>query len=888
MGYPNDLSDTSIDMITLFFLRQRLSLALAFVFGTIVFTFSLQGNKPIEIDLVVELVNEQSGVAQLYCAADGEKYTSKKKLQFSYSEKYRIAENIYRFTGVLPCDSNVKKLRFDPVWERGHVIVKKFSIKKYGWTDINLNDEFNYSMKILNGVDKFYIDENGIHIISRTHDPFIELTQDLQHHTKLHYFFVAKFILFYTFLSFLAINIVTRSFSLIMTNGIKIEYARVTFSNYLDRLLVSSFSGLMRWSITKRQVNIYVITLAFVISTYANIIHIENIYHAFSYASILAFISSEFHLLALPLLCYFFLESILRRNRAINSIVSGMLIVASVVYLADAYLLRLNGMHVAHGITMLFDGGPQNLLKNIRFTKLSATTLIIYHVATVVIIIGSVFVAKILNRFSLRINFRLSLIQFSVFFVAAIFIIFLEQTMFSHLKGARKLAEEQANMPLYIMFNKAKDHLLVYNISVAQFKQHDKDVSKVQPKNNLKNGNNFYLFILESVREDVINTEVTPNIDKFRQDAISFTRAIANGNATHYGWYAIINSRTPLFWETYRNLNITRGSSGLLALKQAGYQINIHSAKDLSYLQSDKVMFGNKEPVYDYLSDHPDLSPLDHDIRVINHLIAMSLEQAKGGNSFNAIFLDSTHYPYRWKAGSIEEFKPYIGTPQGSVSLNTARNLAMSDSPQITNRYKNSIKYTDMLFGKFIDSLKKNKLYEKSVIVVVGDHGQQFMEHNFLMHGKTLYSEDLHIPLYIRIPGQKAEVRNTVGNQIDIMPTLLDYAGLEPAKNNLSDGRSLLADTSQGFGVSFAAGMQNTPHSFILETNNWKIMSELEIRAPKESRRLFIKKILNSDDEEYIPGAGTKMDYKSFIDKHFSSHFKNSTFLEKFEYNPQQ
>lgn len=871
-------------MIRRFLINNQLALVFAFVVGTIAFYFHLQADKPIEIEIVVELIDTPPDVVQIYCAKEGVEYSGARRLVFNHDDNTRITGNTYRLTGQLPCDSSVSKLRFDPVWGKGHVVINTFSLKKFSWIEVDLQNEFDRSMKILNGVDKLYMAEDGLHIESLSNDPILELTADLQQHTKLPVHYVLLLVLLYTLVSFVLLRMSTLLFSTLMKQGVNIELARLRAAVYLDSMLSRSRIKLFYWYTIKRQLNVYVIGIAFVIATWANKIQIENVYSEFSLVSLSAFVASELQLIVFPMTAYLFIYSIIGRRQSLASIASAMLLIGSILYLVDANLVRLNGMHVTHGISMLFDGGVQNVIKNIQFTKLATSTLILYQLLALLSIIGSVFLAHYLKKLSSKVDCRLSLARYSVVFIVSLAVIYVEQIEFSDQKSSQHFSAEQANLPLYIVFKKADDNLLVYDINVQQFNQTDAITKNINTRALPGNKMNIYLFILESVREDIINDQVTPNIAEFRRNSMSFSRAIANGNATHYGWYSIINSRTPLFWDTYRSQEEILGSSALTAFKKAGYQINIHSAKDLSYLQSKSIMFGNVKPVYDYLSKNPELSAPEQDAQVIDTLIEMSEDQARGEGSFNAIFLDSTHYPYLWKADSINEFSPYTGSPSEFVSLNAARELAITDNPLILNRYKNSIKYTDQLVGRFIESLKQQGLYEQSAIVIVGDHGQQFMEHNFLMHGKTLFSEDIHIPLYMKIPGQTAGLRDNIANQLDIMPTLLEHAKLKPLENNLSDGRSLISAPQQ-FGLGFAAGMQNTPYSFVLETNDWKVMAELEARAPKMSKQLFIKRILTSNDEEYVPGMGSKTDYKNFIDKHFTRYFEKLSILGAFEYS---
>jgi arylsulfatase A-like enzyme len=82
-------------------------------------------------------------------------------------------------------------------------------------------------------------------------------------------------------------------------------------------------------------------------------------------------------------------------------------------------------------------------------------------------------------------------------------------------------------------------------------------------------------------------------------------------------------------------------------------------------------------------------------------------------------------------------------------------------------------------------------LYERSIIVLFSDHGEEFMDHDGLDHGATLYQEQLHVAMMIRFPGygRRQDIQTPV-RTLDIFPTLFDALGLQgPAT---VDGKSLL------------------------------------------------------------------------------------------------
>jgi lipoteichoic acid synthase len=109
------------------------------------------------------------------------------------------------------------------------------------------------------------------------------------------------------------------------------------------------------------------------------------------------------------------------------------------------------------------------------------------------------------------------------------------------------------------------------------------------------------------------------------------------------------------------------------------------------------------------------------------------------------------------------------------------------------NRYLNCLRYLDFFLNNLFDQYKKLGLYDNTIFVIFGDHGEGFEEHGRTMHGDTIWDEGLKIPLIIHDPkrfedGQRVE---GLSSQIDILPTVLEMLGYE-VKNGKYPGYSLL------------------------------------------------------------------------------------------------
>lgn len=97
------------------------------------------------------------------------------------------------------------------------------------------------------------------------------------------------------------------------------------------------------------------------------------------------------------------------------------------------------------------------------------------------------------------------------------------------------------------------------------------------------------------------------------------------------------------------------------------------------------------------------------------------------------------------------------------------------------DRYLNSVRYLDFFIKNLMDQYKELGLYEDTVFVFYGDHGEGFGEHGMSGHGHILYEEGTRIPLIVHDPGRfesGERVREPV-SQLDIAPTVLDLLGYE-------------------------------------------------------------------------------------------------------------
>jgi lipoteichoic acid synthase len=111
----------------------------------------------------------------------------------------------------------------------------------------------------------------------------------------------------------------------------------------------------------------------------------------------------------------------------------------------------------------------------------------------------------------------------------------------------------------------------------------------------------------------------------------------------------------------------------------------------------------------------------------------------------------------------------------------------------LVNRYLNSVRNQDFFLKNLFDQYKELGLYEDTIFIILGDHGEGFGEHGRFQHDNTIYEEGLRIPLLIHDPKQFENGATLEGpvNQLDILPTVADLLGYE-IESGEYEGSSLL------------------------------------------------------------------------------------------------
>lgn len=153
---------------------------------------------------------------------------------------------------------------------------------------------------------------------------------------------------------------------------------------------------------------------------------------------------------------------------------------------------------------------------------------------------------------------------------------------------------------------------------------------------------------------------------------------------------------------------------------------------------------------------------------------------------------------------------------------------APRDAVDPFDRYRAEVAYCDHFIGILLDDLRAQGIYDEMMIVLTSDHGEEFFEERlgrrFEGHGHTLFNELIHIPLLVKLPGNKhgGSRRTDTVSLIDVAPTLLDAAGVTAPET--FDGLTLVDEEADQDRVVFAEGMMMRPEQKAAVRGNEKVM----------------------------------------------------------------
>ncbi|HUU82896.1 MAG TPA: sulfatase [Phycisphaerae bacterium] len=308
---------------------------------------------------------------------------------------------------------------------------------------------------------------------------------------------------------------------------------------------------------------------------------------------------------------------------------------------------------------------------------------------------------------------------------------------------------------------------------------------------------NVVLVTLDTTRADHLScyghtTETSPNFDALAREGARFDSAIAQAASTPVSHASIFTGLNPY----QHGVRVIYAASGYrlagsiptltTVLKERGW----HTGAFLSsFTVSEFYGFDRGFDVFDNGLHNPADQVLTEGEEG-NYRWDLRLNQRRSDQTTaRAVeWLGEAKRPFYLWVHYWDPHDPYE-VPPAEVLARFMRAPRGSEAGQ-RQRYDAEIFFMDAQFGRLVQVLKEMGQYDRTIIVVVGDHGQGLGDHGWDQH-RILYQEQLHVPLILRIPGgARGRVVSQLVRTIDIFPTVLEALGI--STGSTIEGRSLL------------------------------------------------------------------------------------------------
>lgn len=326
----------------------------------------------------------------------------------------------------------------------------------------------------------------------------------------------------------------------------------------------------------------------------------------------------------------------------------------------------------------------------------------------------------------------------------------------------------------------------------------------------LKKQPDIYLIFVESFRSDALRSDVTPFLHRLAEDEaqpIGHTWAASNG--THLSWFATMTSQTALQREHSRDQAKSQHWPGLKSfhlLRDAGYQLSMYGASDLAFRDIGPHFFGENGSPFELVRENIESDPifdlpLPERERMLFSDLKSAVSERKSGGHLDIVTIDSTHYKYTWHSEFTPPFEDYY--PHAFFPATPTE----EETRLIKNQYFNSLAWADHLAEDFCQHLKDQGKYDDSIVIILGDHGEEFQDHGGWLHVSSLEDEQVKVPMLIKWPnevGRGPELAEA--SHLDLIPSILshltgDTSHFDTAGISLLDGpteRTSISTTAQG------------------------------------------------------------------------------------------
>ena len=280
-----------------------------------------------------------------------------------------------------------------------------------------------------------------------------------------------------------------------------------------------------------------------------------------------------------------------------------------------------------------------------------------------------------------------------------------------------------------------------------------------------------------------------------------------------------------MFYGLYANnwnafLRSSRSPLVLDWFKEDGAAFLCQTSAKFTYPEFDRTIFSGVKP--EDMKEYGKGKAWERDIDNAN-AAADFIRRQKGESPFFLFcFFECTHAPYSFPENEALR-KDYL------QSINYAL-VSQKDASRLYNRSVNAAHHLDVQLDRIFKALEESEALDNTIVILTGDHGEEFYEKGRLGHNSAFTQEQMHVPLVLLAPGLKPNVYEGISHHTDIVPTLAPFLGVENPVDDYSVGGNLLdSGYRRNFFVSCGwdtAAIVTQTRKFVLSLGSRRLISQ--------------------------------------------------------------
>ncbi len=328
-----------------------------------------------------------------------------------------------------------------------------------------------------------------------------------------------------------------------------------------------------------------------------------------------------------------------------------------------------------------------------------------------------------------------------------------------------------------------------------------------------------------------------PNLERLAEESVLFERAYTTSTHSDYAQMAVLSSLHPRKYDRHDYYARIEYPRTLIwdALAAAGYATAMFSCQNerwgnmLGYLDTpglDLLRHSLDWPRARHRGRGPESKVYEETPVAAWRAWRRSAARRPWLSYLN---FQANHFPYEIPAEAPRPFSPWrIDFPASYFVYPTDK------APVMVNRFYNALAYSDRWIGEVRAELERAGEWQRTVVVVVSDHGEAFYEHGHPTHGPDLHEEQVRSLLLMRLPGVAPRRVGEAVSLLDLLPTVLAGLGLPPHGNFQGRGDILEPGyTAAGRPLFFTIQGMTTKDGVLRD--GWKLLVDWE----SGRRRLF-------------------------------------------------